>query len=98
MGGGGLIQSQPQLQQQSVINPFGGMMGALPQQTMLGGGVGGLNMNQTNAGGMGGGFHSNAAMSSLQQQHQQQFIPSAAPAPATTTSKPLNEIDPFASF
>jgi len=99
MGGGGLIQSQQQLQQQSVINPFGGMMGALPQQTMLGGGVGGLNMNQMNAGGMGGGFHSNAAMSSgLQQQHQQQFIPSAVPAPATTTSKPLNEIDPFASF
>jgi hypothetical protein len=79
------------------------MMGALPQQTMLGGigggGVGGLNMNQMNVGGIGGGFHSNVAMSSgLQQQHQQQFIPSTALAPATTTSKPLNEIDPFASF
>jgi len=91
VGGGGMIQSQ---QQQAIVNPFGGMMGSIPQQSM-GGGGGGLNMNQMSAGGFGGGFNS-LTQSSIQQQHQQQFAPTSAPAPAT--SKPLNELDPFSSF
>ena len=82
MGTGSMMQHQQQ-QQQSVVNPFGGMM-AMPM-----GGAGGFNMNQMNAGGFNNGV--NGVVSSMpQQQH--------VPAPSAAPTKPLNEIDPFASF